>query len=270
MKWTLFSYLALSSWAHAFPDVNTIVEDAATVRCDSTEYDSPNQDGLVRCNVPSSLPRGYQAPRLDCTGDPVIPTSFYFNQNDGDPNLKVQSRYPDGSPPARSFSVHSKKREINETYLFIEELAGGPDSHDMKSFMFLLPRSVAPSLRKSEAGHILTLPTGETVNLDKDSNMITGGAMTEGPLDLTTDRFRRKPPNIHYTGKGISIRLDHRFEHPLTHSATATVTQNGRTCTVPRSALFNSSGKLITNSDAELVTALNGQCRSTGSPFRVP
>ncbi len=271
MKWTIYSCLFVSLWAHAIPDINTIVEEAGSaLKCESTEYESQIQDGLMRCNVPSSLPRGYQAPRLDCSADPIIPVSFSFTQGEGNPHLNVVSRYSDGATPGRFFSVNSKKREINETYLILEEYAGGPDSHDVKSYMFLLPRVVAPSLRKTETGYLLTLPTGETVNLDKNSNTITGGAMAEGPLDLTTDRFKRKPPNIRYTGAGISIRLDHRFEHPLTHSATATITQGSRTCTVPRSAIFNNSGKIITNSDAELVAALNGQCRTTGAPFRVP
>jgi hypothetical protein len=150
----------------------------------------------------------------------------------------------------------------------MEETAGGPDSHNVKSYMFVIPRVTVPSTRVEGNNIITTLATGETVTMDKTSRAILSGALTEGPIDLNTDRFQRKPPNIHYSGTGISIRLNHRYEHPLLSSETAVVKQGSKTCNVPRTAILDSQGKMKTNSDAALLAVINQHCRGGG--FRLP
>jgi hypothetical protein len=182
--------------------------------------------------------------------------------------MNVQTRYPGGSAPGRFFDILSRNEAFNETYLVMEEYGGGPDSHNVKSYMFVIPRVTVPSVRVEGNNIIATLPTGETVTMDKNTRAITGGALTEGPIDLNTDRFQRRPPNIHYSGSGISIRLDHRFEHPLTSSATATVKQGSRTCNVPRASILDDNGKLKTSSDQDLLRVLNQNCRGGG--FALP
>jgi hypothetical protein len=207
----------------------------------------------------------------NCQGnDPGVQAGYNFTSHAlTHPHLAgIQSPYPGNGKPARFWDSISRNSALNETYLVMEETAGGPDSHNVKSYMFIIPRVTVPSVRVEGDNIITTLATGETVTMNKNSRAIISGALTEGPIDLNTDRFRRRPPNIHYSGTGISIRLDHRFEHPLVGSQTATVKQGSRTCTIPRASLFNADGKLMTTSDAALLAVLNQGCRGGG--FRLP
>lgn len=220
---------------------------------------------LESCGGSRGTNDGYDIKTIfDCQSGPRLQAGFKFFQTTGDPNVNLQTRYPNGSAPSRNFEIASINQAFNETYLMIEESGGGPDSHNVKSYMFLLPRTTVPSVRIEGNNLIATLPTGETVTMDKNTRAITAGALTEGPIDLNTDRFQRRPPNINYSGSGISIRLNHRFEHPLTSAATATIQQGSKTCTIPRTAILDDSGKLKTESDASLLAVLNQTCRGGG------
>jgi hypothetical protein len=163
----------------------------------------------------------------------------------------------------------SHNEALNDTYLYLGEYAGGPDSHNVKSMVFLLPRRTVPRMDVVGEELHMTLPTGEQVVFDRATRAIRSGSLREGPPDLNTDRHARRPPNVHYSGSGISIRLDHRFDHPTIGAAEAVVTQNGRTCRIPRTQLFNSQGKLTTTSDEALLQVLNGRCprRANERPF---
>lgn len=206
---------------------------------------------------------------FDCRTNERVDGGFAFRPNPRalNPHLNVQSRY-EGGQVSRFWQITSRNQAFNETFLMMEEDGGGPDSHNVKSYMFVIPRVTQPSVREEGENLIATLPTGETVTMNRQTRQITSGALTEGPVDLNTNRHERRPPNIHYNGSGISIRLDHRYEHPLTSSVTAVVKQGSRTCNVPRTALFNADGKLTTNTDAQLLAVLNRSCRGGG--FRLP
>lgn len=225
---------------------------------------------LATCGGTRGNPLGYEEKYLfNCSGGSErIPAGMAFRPGEGHPYMNVETRYPGGSKPGRFWEIDSRNQALNETYLMMEEYGGGPDSHNVKSFMFLLPRVTVPSVRAEGNNLIATLPTGETVTMDKTSKAITSGALTEGPIDLNTDRFQRRPPNINYTGSGISIRLDHRYEHPLTGSTTATVKQGSKTCTIQRTAILDEEGKLRTTSDAAFLAVINQNCRGGG--FTLP
>lgn len=197
---------------------------------------------------------------LDCTGDgKSYPGGHRFLSGEGHPHVGAASPYGSTSPQ-RSITFWSRNGALNETFLYLNDMAGGPDSHDVKSAVFLLPRSVVPSAKVVGDNIEMTMTTGEKVLFDRRTNAIKGGALREGPIDLTTDRFRRQPPNVHYQGTGISIRMNHRFEDPLQSAESAEVKQGNRTCRVPRATLFDGTGKLRTSSDAELVQVLNASC----------
>jgi hypothetical protein len=230
---------------------------------------------LASCSSARGTNDGYSIRSVNnCqTGDIAASSGWKFSQNPAThPMLQgLRNPYPDSTAtPTRFWELATINQAFNETYLVIEESAGGPDSHDVKSYMFIIPRVTVPSVRVEGENIVATLPTGETVTMNKHTRAIVGGALTEGPPDLTTDRFQRRPPNIHYAGTGISIRLNHRFDHPLTSSETATVKQGNRSCNVPRTALFNAEGELKTTTDASLVAVLNQSCRSPGAAFRIP
>ncbi|MFL5784565.1 MAG: hypothetical protein ACJ76H_08160, partial [Bacteriovoracaceae bacterium] len=240
------------------------------IPANNTSYPRINSDFELADFGGENVPRdGYKTRFIQkrSTGEKA-PGGFSFTQNNQDPYLNVQSPYLNGGPPKRNFEMVSINNAFNETYLYFEEAAGGPDSHNVKSYMFVIPRKTVPSVRTEGNNLILTLPTGETVTMDKNSRAILGGALTEGPIEMSTDRFKRKPPNINYSGSGISIRLDHRFEHPLIGCETATVKQGNRTCTIKRTAILDENGKMKTSSDADLLSVLNRNC--TGGGFRLP
>jgi hypothetical protein len=219
-------------------------------------------DGYILLSVTNCQPGDTGAPaRWNFTSDPATHPMF----------SGLRSPYPNSNGSVTRFwELASINNAFNETYLVMEEATGGPDSHNVKSYMFILPRKTVPSVRVEGESIITTLPTGETVTMNKRSRAIVSGALTEGPIDMGTDRFTKRPPNIHYSGSGISIRLNHRFEHPLTNSETATVKQGNRSCNVPRAAIFDAEGKLKTTTDASLVAVLNQNCRTPGVPFRIP
>ncbi len=222
----------------------------------------------------SSPRNGYlQSTIIDCTRDgKEYPGGLMIRAKEGHPFIgNARSLYTDGGPVERSIEFVSRNGALNETYLRLEDLAGGPDSHDMKSKIFLLPRKNIPQAETRGDEVFVKMSTGEQVVFDKRTGAIKSGALREGPIDLTTDRFRRTPPNVNYTGTGISIRLNHRYEEPTISSVSAEIKQGNRTCTVPRTQLFDEAGKLKTSSDAQFVTVLNQSCpaRPGQQPFRI-
>lgn len=215
------------------------------------------------CSSMRSVANSYMTINLfRCSGrDEEYPDGFSLKDGPGHPYLgNAESPYDSNQKPQRGIDFHSRNHASNETFLYLTDQAGGPDSHDVKSIVLLLPRKVVPSIKVVEDKIYVTLTTGEEVIFDRKSRAIISGALREGPIDLTTDRFKRTPPNIHYQGQGISIRLDHRFEYPTLGSATALVEQNGKSCKVPRTKLYSAEGKLLTESDEELVQVLNQNC----------
>ncbi len=229
---------------------------------------------LASCGGRGAAPDGYSTRNvMHCTpgNEDRVFAGYSFQQDSRThPMIRdLQNPYPGSTGrPSRFWDSISVNSAFNETYLIMEETVGGPDSHNVKSYMFIIPRVTVPSVRVEGNNIISTLTTGETVTMDKTSKAILSGALTEGPLDMNMDRFQRKPPNIHYNGAGISIRLNHRYEHPLTSSETAVVKQGTKTCNVPRTALFDAEGKMKTTSDAALLAVLNQSCRGGG--FRLP
>lgn len=216
---------------------------------------------------------GYEKMKvIDCTRDgKTYPGGFRFRAESGHPYVPARSLYSDGGPPGRVIEFWSRDNALNETYLYLADTGGGPDSHDMKSAMFILPRKVVPSVRAVGNDIEMTMATGEKVIFDKRTKAIKSGALREGPANITTDRFKRPPPNVHYNGTGISVRLNHRFEDPLQSSETADIQQGNRTCKIPRATLFDSKGKLLTTSDSQFVRVINQSCPATGnqSAFRI-
>lgn len=216
---------------------------------------------------------GYEETKIiDCTGsNGLYPGGFRFRSRAGHPDINMQSPYGPTARPERVINFWSRNHALNETFIYVNDQAGGPDSHDMKSSIILLPRKVIPSVVMNGEDVEVTMTTGEKVVFDKRTSAIKSGALREGANDLTTDRFRRQPPNVHYQGTGISIRLNHRFEDPFQSAESAEVKQNGKSCRIPRTILFDAAGKLRTESDAQLVRVLNQSCPSSpGTPgFRI-
>ncbi len=223
------------------------------------------ETGIKRICGVSQEQDGYEDRYIfDCKEDyspeSRIFAGFGFRSKAGHPYTSgVRSPYGRGKA-ARSIDMISRNHSLNETYLYIIDFAGGPDSHDFKSVIFLIPRTDLPQVNVAGNEVELTLPTGEKVSFDEQSGAIKSGVLKEGPLDLRSDRMKRAEPNVHYTGEYISIRLNHRFEEPTIASDFAEIRQKENSCRISRGKLFSKDGKLFTKSDDELLAVLNREC----------
>jgi hypothetical protein len=150
----------------------------------------------------------------------------------------------------------------------------------MNSVMLFFPRNYLPAIVSSGGRYIVTLPTGEQVEFDAASREIVGGVLSEGPVDLSSNRGTRKFPAVAYTGKGVSVRVDARGADPRI-ATTATVTngsENGcgqragcNQCQVPAEELWQQTGpvRFRFSSDAEFDRYLRVRC-GFGLPALAP
>lgn len=216
----------------------------------------------VGCAGSKPSPDGYNVMEIiDCKTDERLPSGFRFNDGPGHPYLSgVTSQYPDGGKPVRNIEFESRDGAFNETNLYLEDLAGGPDTDDMKSVVLLLPRLGVPEVYVENNDVIMTLTTGEKVVFDKKSHGIVSGVLIEGPIDLTTNGSKRQPPNVHYTGVGISIRVDHRSLYPTQAPVKAEIKQGTNICKISKSFIWNKDGDLITTNDMSLLKTINKKC----------
>ncbi|MFL5784897.1 MAG: hypothetical protein ACJ76H_09830 [Bacteriovoracaceae bacterium] len=188
----------------------------------------------------------------DYSPESRLPGGFGFTAKKGHP-------YRQGKA-ARTIDMISRNHALNETYLHVVDYAGGPDSQDWKSVIYLFPRTDLPDVKAIGNEVELTLPTGEKVNFDAHTGAIHGGALIEGPLDLNKNYQKRAVPNVNYIGDYVSVRLDHRFEEPEIAAETAHIQQKDKTCDLPRAKLFSKQGRLLTKSDDEMLEVLNREC----------
>ncbi len=225
------------------------------------------ETGIKRICSVSQEQDGYEERYIfDCKEDyspeSRIFAGFGFRSKPGHPYTSgKKSPYPRGKV-ARSIDMISRHHALNETYLYVIDFAGGPDSHDQKSVIFLFPRVEIP--RVTEVGNEveLLLPTGEKVFFDAQTGAINGGALKEGPIDLNRVYRKRAQPNVEYTGEFISVRLNHAFEEPTIGAEKAVIQQKENVCILMRNRLFNREGKLLAKNDEEFLAAINRECTS--------
>lgn len=223
------------------------------------------ESGVQRVCGLSQEQDGYEERYIfDCRGEytPDLrkPAGFGFRSKPGHPYTSgIRSPYGRGKV-ARSIDMISRNHALNETYLYIIDFAGGPDSHDLKSVIYLFPRVEIPKISAVGSEIELTLPTGEKAFFDAESGAVRGGALKEGALDLHKDRLKRAEPNVHYTGDYVSVRLTHAFEEPTIAAEKAVIQQKDNICILTRGRLFDRNGKLLTKNDEDLLEQLNREC----------
>lgn len=159
----------------------------------------------------------------------------------------------------RQWTFHSEDDSKRETYLWITDDPGSGYLSDlMETIMVIVPRKMKQKVEvKGDDLHV-TLTTGEKVIFDKKTKTIKAGALGEGRLDTNPNKQQRKNASVQYKGTGISIRVDTRGKDPRLQGQ-ATVTQNGKSCKVPVSVLWNQEDFRYSD-DAKLIQVLNGKC----------
>jgi hypothetical protein len=159
-----------------------------------------------------------------------------------------------GAGDQREWQFISTDNSKRETYITIGDGINGLVSNNLESVIVLIPRRVQPKVESLGNVVRVTLATGERVIFDKVSGRVLRGAFRENRV--TQGNFN----NVAYTGTGISIRINKRAGDPRESQGQATITQNGRTCQVPTSQLWNQNTNFRYSDDRQLVQFLNQRC----------
>jgi hypothetical protein len=201
---------------------------------------------------------------FDCRKD-YSPSSRYFagygirSRGNHPFTSTARSPYRNGKV-ARTIDMVSRNLALNETYLSVIDFAGGPDSHDPKSSIFLFPRVALPALKEGRGQLELTLPTGEKAYFSTATGALVGGVLKEGPIDLNPNHRSRRPPNVRYTGDFVSVELTQSYDEPTVSAVKAIVRQREATCVLNRTDLFSKDGRLLPRNDDEVLDVINRLC----------
>ena len=182
---------------------------------------------------------------------------FEFSNRGG--NRILPPRYDIGTNLlfTRDFQFRFDDRARQDIQLFISDWAPSRDkqfrlSELMNSIFHFFPRTYLPAIVGSGARYVVTLPTGEQVELDAKTREILGGVFSETAVDLNPDRAARKFPGVNYAGKGVVVRANARGTDPrmgntatITTGTLATDCEKGTACSqcqVPSKELWHQNG----------------------------
>jgi hypothetical protein len=200
-----------------------------------------------------------------------------FNFNNTGVNRIIPKKPEPGGGPDRGFSFNFTSRARQDIYLDITDAPTDRLSELMSSYFYFFPRKYIPAIKVLDDKFIVTLPTGEEVEFNGSSKEIVGGVLKEGlPIDQGPDRFKRKFPDIKYTGSGVMLRADRRGEDPRIASNGAIPTAKAIKvssdncsvskpceCLIPKTKLWEQGGQVhfLFKSDEEFNNFLKSQCK---------
>ena len=170
-------------------------------------------------------------------------TAFDF-MNIG-PNRVVPVAQKDiGVGPARMYNFVFPDRARQDIHLEVTDIPNDTLSQNMESYIYFFPRVNVPAISWPTATSpnqavVVTLPTGEVVNFDPSTKMMSGGVMSElTPLDLSPVVANRKFAQFAYTGTGVTLKVDARGRDPRLNNI-ATLQKGSQTCKIPTKLLFD-------------------------------
>jgi hypothetical protein len=140
--------------------------------------------------------------------------------NTGSPKTNPKGTGSSTNGPFRKYTFEFPQMARQDIDLYIHESSDpqGDDSKvSMETVISFFPRRNLPAIRESAQSDALEviLPTGESVLVDRKTKEFIGGVLTEtGPIDLSTDRIKRRFAQLSYSGKGVMVRVDQRAEDP--------------------------------------------------------
>jgi len=182
---------------------------------------------------------------------------FEFSNHGGNPVLAPRRDATKNQYFTRDFQFRFDDRARQDIHLMISDWAPSRDhvfrlSEIMNTLMHFFPRSYLPAIANAGDRNIVTLPTGEEVEFNAVTKEILGGALTESPVDLSSDRNGRKYPDVNYLGLGVVVRADARGADPRlgkyaiisTGTAPLNCDKPGgcRQCEVPSKELWEQTG----------------------------
>jgi len=151
---------------------------------------------------------------LDYSRGDLFPENMFegFNfSNVGDNNIVDATKHPYSQ---RSFNLEYIEQARQNIQLQVGDSPNETISHTMHSIFMFFPRKNLPYASFSDGQLTLTLSNGEEVIFSADSKEVIGGAFTEGPVDISGDRFKRHYADLKYQGAGIVLRVNARGQSP--------------------------------------------------------
>lgn len=169
--------------------------------------------------------------------DKVLPLNHEFSQSKsfGEISINRGSAFPETATEGFSFEnmgdnriVDAKRNRYSQRVfhfdyleqarqnlaLEIDDAPNDTTSHTMHSLFMFFPRKNLPLVEQLSGTIDVTLPNGEKIIFQKDSKEIVDGVFTEGPVDVSRDRFKRHYADLKYQGKGVVLRANARGQSP--------------------------------------------------------
>lgn len=142
---------------------------------------------------------------------PETSTEGFSLENYGDNRIVDATRHKYSQ---RSFNFDYLEQARQNIALQVDDAPNSTVSHTMHSIFMFFPRKTLPIVEQLTGTIDVTLPTGEKVIFQKDSKEIVDGVFTEGPVDVSGDRFKRQYADLKYQGRGVVLRVNARGQSP--------------------------------------------------------
>ncbi|WP_408095467.1 hypothetical protein ACJVC5_10525 [Peredibacter sp. HCB2-198] len=167
---------------------------------------APVKDELQLLNQHS-----FQHPRVGDGMNTNHPTDGFSIENSGDNRIVDATRNPYSQ---RVFNFDYPEQARQNLSLEVYDAPNDTVSHTMHSIFWFFPRKNVHLVEQRGSTIDVTLPNGEKMVFHKDSKEIIDGVFTEGPVDVSKDRFKRKYPDLKYQGRGVVLRVNARGQSP--------------------------------------------------------
>ncbi|MGE3610926.1 MAG: hypothetical protein AB7I27_15150 [Bacteriovoracaceae bacterium] len=140
-----------------------------------------------------------------------VPTEQFGLDNNGPNAIVDTSKNPNA---LRSFSFEYPQQARQNASLYVFDGANDSGSEAMNSIFMFFPRKNLPYYEKIDGKIFVTLPNGEKIVFDETKHTIVDGVFSEGPVDLSASRFKRRFADLKYNGQGVVLRVNARGQSP--------------------------------------------------------
>jgi hypothetical protein len=142
---------------------------------------------------------------------PETSTDGFSVENMGENKIVNSAKYKHSQ---RVFHFDYLEQARQNLSLQVDDIPNTVISQTMHSLFMFFPRKYLPLVEQNTGTIDVTLPTGEKVSFQKISKEIVSGVLKEGPIDMSSNRFKRKYPDLKYQGRGVVLRANARGQLP--------------------------------------------------------